>query len=99
MPIGRASKVVLDTNILVSVLLNPQSELSKILKKVAGGEVINYTSTDILDEFSGVVSRKKISSRVPREKCARFRSLIEEISIINIPAAELRGIPLIRERC
>ena len=62
MPIGRASKVVLDTNILVSVLLNPQSEISKILRKIADGELSNYVSSDILDEFAGVVCCKKISS-------------------------------------
>ena len=89
MPTERASKVVLDTNILVSLLLNPQGEISKILHWVAGGGINNYVSADILDEFSGVVSRKKICSRVPEEECKRFRSLIEEISTIVTPRQRL----------
>jgi len=89
MPTERASKVVLDTNILVSALINPIGDISKILKKVADGEVINYASSDILDEFSGVVSRSKISSRVPVKESKRFRSLIEEISIIVTPRQKL----------
>jgi len=89
MPTERASKVVLDTNVLVSALINPMSELSKILKKVADGEVNNYTSIEILDEFLGVTSRKKIAIRVPEKERKRFLSLIEEISIMVTPRHKL----------
>jgi putative PIN family toxin of toxin-antitoxin system len=65
------------------------SELSKILKKVADGEVNNYTSIEILDEFLGVTSRKKIAIRVPEKERKRFLSLIEEISIMVTPRHKL----------
>ncbi|MFH0860581.1 MAG: putative toxin-antitoxin system toxin component, PIN family [Candidatus Altiarchaeota archaeon] len=92
MPIAKAIRVVLDTNILISTLINPSSELSGILKNVAEGIIINYISDDILGEYTRVTCRKKIADRVPEPERKRFIALVEELSVKITPRHKLEVI-------
>lgn len=51
-------KVVLDTNVIVSGLNFPTSNLAKILLLVASGEVTNFTSRHIVNETRRVLVDK-----------------------------------------
>jgi len=92
MPTAKAIRVVLDTNILVSALISPRSELSGILQKALEGVILNHISDDILVEYAGVICRKKIADRVPESERKRFLTLVEELSVKVTPRHKLEII-------
>jgi hypothetical protein len=51
-------KVVLDTNVIVSGLNFPTSNPAKILLLVASGEIVNFTSTHIVNETRRILLDK-----------------------------------------
>ena len=52
-------KVVLDTNVLVSALLNPGGKPAQILALIHGGHITLYYDSRIFLEYENVLSRKK----------------------------------------
>jgi len=55
--------VVLDTNIVVSVLIAEKGASAGIFEKILLGELINYTSKEIIEELREVFGRKEITKR------------------------------------
>ncbi len=70
-------KVVIDTNVLVSALLKPDSVPDLILSLVLEGEIILCLSEPIATEYEEVLRRekfKKLNQRKVRELLSRLRS-------------------------
>lgn len=75
-------KVVLDTNVLVSGLLQPLGPSGQIVRLVAGGELVLCHDPRILDEYAEVLQREKF--RFDPERVATF---LEQIRADGIPVA------------
>lgn len=75
-------KVVLDTNVLVSGLLQPLGPSGQIVRLVAGGELVLCHDPRILDEYAEVLQRVKF--RFDPERVATF---LEQIRADGIPVA------------
>jgi len=52
-------KAVIDTNILVSALLSPGGKPSQVMQMVFDGRIFPVVSKAVLEEYQGVLSRKK----------------------------------------
>ncbi len=61
-----ALKVVLDTNVLVSGLIVAKGPSGRILDAVQRGELLLVTSPSLLEEFSEVVLRPRITRKYPK---------------------------------
>jgi putative PIN family toxin of toxin-antitoxin system len=75
-------KIVLDTNVLVSGLLQPFGPSGQIVRLVASGELILCHDSRILAEYREVLLRKKFSFDPER-----VHALLEEIRANGIPVA------------
>jgi putative PIN family toxin of toxin-antitoxin system len=54
-------KIVLDTNVLVSALINPKGMPAKILNMILNGKLITLYDNRIMGEYRVVLSRKKFN--------------------------------------
>ncbi len=71
-------KVVIDTNVLVSALLKPDSVPELIFSLVLSGEIVLCLTEPIAVEYEEVLKRekfKKLDQRKVRELLSRLRSL------------------------
>jgi putative PIN family toxin of toxin-antitoxin system len=75
-------RIVLDTNILVSGLLQPFGPSGQIVRLVASGELVLCHDPRILAEYREVLLRKKF-----RFDPERVSALLEEIMANGIPVA------------
>lgn len=75
-------KIVLDTNILVSGLLQPFGPSGQIVRLVAAGELVLCHDSRILAEYREVLFRKKF-----RFDPERVEILMEAIRVGGIPVA------------
>jgi len=74
--------IVLDTNVLVSGLLNPHGAPGRIMSLVAAGEITLCYDARILDEYRQVLRYEKF-----RFDQAHAANLIDEIQSSGIPVA------------
>ena len=77
-------RIVLDTNVLVSGLLNPSGPPGRILQMIAAGELSLCYDARILCEYRGVLSRPAFGFRAD---CVD--ALIEQIRTSGEPVAAL----------
>jgi putative PIN family toxin of toxin-antitoxin system len=75
-------KIVLDTNVLVSGLLQPFGPSGQIVRLVASGDLVLCHDPRILAEYQEVLLRKKFSFDPER-----VETLLEEIRAGGIPIA------------
>jgi predicted nucleic acid-binding protein len=75
-------KIVLDTNVLVSGLLQPLGPSGQIVRLVASGDLVLCHDPRILVEYQEVLLRKKF-----RFDPERVDALLEEIKAGGIPVA------------
>jgi uncharacterized protein len=73
-------KIVLDTNVLVSGLLQPYGPSGQIVRLVASGELVLCYDPRVLAEYREVLLRKKFSFDPER-----IDALLEEIRASGIP--------------
>ena len=74
-----AIKVVLDTNILVSALINEKGKPRKILNLFYDKEILVYYSDDIIEEYKEVLSRKELG--INPEKVGKVINAIRKIGL------------------
>jgi len=79
-------KLVVDTNVLISILIG--KSLGKLKAKLRSGEVQLVFSPILLDEFRSVVTRPHFRSYFEPEAVVRFLGLIERTGIktLDVPA-------------
>jgi uncharacterized protein len=75
-------KIVLDTNVLVSGLLQPFGPPGQIVRLVASGELLLCHDPRILAEYEDVLSREKFGLDPER-----IEILLEEIRTAGVPIA------------
>ncbi len=83
-------KIVVDTNVLVSGLLNPSGPPGKIVTLLASGEISLYFDARIFLEYSEVFSRPKFC--FVRERIATFLEQLESTG--EIVSAKMLSKPL-----
>jgi len=86
-------KIVLDTNVLVSALINPHGKPAQIINYVFANKIRLFTSPSIMEELERVLSYPKLMKRhgLNSEELKEFisdllsiMSLIEEEKIIEV---------------
>jgi len=84
-------RVVLDTNVLVSVLIM-LGKPRELLSIVARREATLVLSREILNEFMKVVKRRKFTGYVAEEQIERFVENIERIAEFIEPESHLEVV-------
>ncbi len=83
------TRVVLDTNVIVSALHFPQSRLTRILALVQSGEIDLFISSFILDEIGAVLVKKLGWSR---DRAQDAKELIRSMAIVVVDPKEFISI-------
>ena len=73
-------KVVLDTNIVVSVALSSDGNPARIFEMLLYGKIKNYTSKEILEEIKQVMEREKIRKIINFEDKEFIINTFERVS-------------------
>jgi putative toxin-antitoxin system toxin component, PIN family len=71
-------KVVIDTNVFISVIISASGNPAKIMDLIADGQIILFYSSDILDEYKRVLAYKKFNFSVEIQELA-----IEDIESVG----------------
>lgn len=72
-------RVIFDSNIFIQVLLNPNGIAAKCLEVVRNGQATLFVSKEALAEFSDVILRPNILSRLPDADEFQIQSFTEYI--------------------
>ncbi len=86
------TKVVLDTNIVVSALIGKHGAPAKIFEKILLDKIENYTSTEILAEMENVFNRKEITERTSKEDRTFILSEFKTRSKILHPKTKIKAV-------
>jgi len=78
-----AVKVVLDTNILISALINENGKPRKILNLFYDKEIALYFAPDIIEEYKDVLSRKEFN--INSEKIGKVVNAVRRLGIHTEP--------------
>jgi uncharacterized protein len=80
-------KLVIDTNVLISALINPSGIPAKIFSEVVfSGKAQLYLSAEIIDEYILVINRPKFKKYQQFEHAAlSLIMIIQEIAIVDDP--------------
>jgi putative PIN family toxin of toxin-antitoxin system len=84
------TKVVLDTNILVSAFIKYGGNESKIIEKTINRQITHITSEDILDEFHTVISRPQF--RYSSTKIKEIMLFLIKSTQITTPTEKIGAI-------
>jgi len=86
-------RVVLDTNIVISALIDPRGNPSIIMKMVLSRMVELCHNSTILSEYESVALRPKFSSKINPANVHRFINLVKSIGISFNPAPSIIKLP------
>ena len=75
--------LVIDTNIVISAALSDEGKPAQIMKMVSDGECQLYCNTQIISEYTEVLSREKFNFSIDKQKA--FTNKIEEIGVVVDP--------------
>ena len=84
-------EVVVDTNVLVSALITPNSPPRILLTKIASGEIGLVVSSRLLLEIVSVFSRPKLRLLIPESKISDLVSLVHQAARIVKPAVKVHA--------
>lgn len=82
------AKAVLDTNVIVSGLLNPEGHSALILKLASSGAFRCYVSEQILSEYDEVLRRKRLD--LDHRQAQRLLGMFRRIAVVVLPRRTLR---------
>ena len=86
-----AIKVVFDTNVLVSALINENGKPRKILNLFYDKEILVYYSSEIIEEYKDVLSRKELG--INPEKIGKIINAIRKIGLHVQPTKSIFKMP------
>jgi len=89
-------KIVLDTNVFVSALINPRGKPAQILNYVFESKVRLFTSPSIIEELERVLSYPKLVKRHGLEKQELKKFVSDLLSILSLVEGK-KAIELIAE--
>lgn len=80
---------VIDTNVIISAMLNPNSIPGLVLKYALSGVIVPYINDEIMKEYSDVINRDKFG--FAKEDIDYVLSTLKEMAVIleRTPATEL----------
>ena len=80
---------VIDTNVIVSAMLNPNSIPGLVLKYALSGVIVPYINNEIMKEYSDVINRDKFG--FAKEDIDYVLSTLKEMAVIleRTPTTEL----------
>ena len=79
----KKTKVVLDTNVIVSAFIKYGGNEWRILRKAVSGEIISITSEGIIEEFVSVISGQKFG--YSKERVNEMKNFITRASQVVVP--------------
>ncbi|MBI4676689.1 MAG: putative toxin-antitoxin system toxin component, PIN family [Elusimicrobia bacterium] len=82
-------RVVLDTNVLVSAILNPQSAPARVLDMAADGTVELVLSPAIVAEYELVLSRRKF--RLSPPFVGTILGSLRKVAAVIVPSEPIRA--------
>lgn len=80
------SKVVLDTNIVISAAISMRGSPAKVFELLLKKKIINYTTREIIDEIEEVIERPLIRKCIDDEYKSFIMDKFQNNSIIIKPA-------------
>ena len=83
------AKAVLDTNVVVSGLRNPEGPSASIVKLAESKAFLCYVSEEILKEYEEVLTREKLSLK--RHQVAIFMRMLRRTLIMVSPRKEIKA--------
>ena len=89
-------KIVLDTNVFVSALINPRGKPAQILNYVFESKVRLFTSPSIIEELERVLSYPKLVKRHGLEK-EELKKFVSDLLSILSPVEGKKAIEVIVE--
>jgi putative PIN family toxin of toxin-antitoxin system len=89
-------RVVADTNVLVSAVLNAEGPPFKVVRAAFQQRLTLIVSAQLLDELVGVLARPKIARIVPPERSQLFVEAVEGVGVAVGNPAEAPAI--VRDR-
>jgi putative PIN family toxin of toxin-antitoxin system len=89
-------KIVLDTNVFVSALINPHGKPAQILNYVFENKIRLFTSPSIIEELQRVLSYQKLVKRHGLEKQELKEFISDLLSIMSLVEGK-KAIELIAE--
>ncbi len=81
------TKVVLDTNVVVSAAVSSDGNPAKIFEMIINSEIKNYTSSQIIEEIKEVMGRERIKEALGDKDARFFIDTFEKLSEKIIPIA------------
>ena len=84
-------RVVIDTNVLVSALLNDSGTPAEILQLVSNKEIVMVINDEIIHECDGVLSREKLG--IDPDDKSKVLTLLRDIAVLYEPIASTIEIP------
>jgi hypothetical protein len=83
--------VILDTNILVSALLKPESPPARVAEWALSRKAVLLLSPDLLAEYESVLNRPKFSRSFNEEHLKGLLSAMARESVFIVPFTEVNG--------
>lgn len=95
MPAKRKIRVVLDANWFISACISRSSRRTVWYKILRNDRLHTYYSLELIEEFDGVISRKKFAKVLTPMQVKRFRSLalLFMRQVVGAPVAALSRDP------
>jgi len=92
------TRIVIDTNILVSAILTPKGNPAKILKRVLEGKLNLIISPAILEEARQVFNYPKLAklmkkNKITKEEVYNFLDKMSKVAIITPGQLKIDAIP------
>ena len=85
--------IVLDTNVLISGIINPSGPPGRIVDLLRTGEVITAVDDRILNEYNDALNRPKLSKYFSPGDVKRIMEYFTNNSEIVVPAIQISGLP------
>lgn len=86
-------KLVIDTNLVISALLRPQSKPALIIPLILRGDCRLCLSEDIFTEYEEVLARKKFSL-LDRARVRELLSTLKKRALWVVPKISVDGVAL-----
>lgn len=85
-------KIVLDTNVAISSVIAEKGKPAVVFERIIKGDVINYTSKEIIEEIKEVINRPKIRKYISKQQSGEFIGMYKKVSITIKPTVSIQEI-------
>jgi putative PIN family toxin of toxin-antitoxin system len=86
------TRVVLDTNVVVSAAIVKEGNPAKIFEMLLLEEIENYTTKEIIEEIKDVLNRPRITKRLKQKDKEFITETFKQLSIIVNPEIKINQL-------